>query len=130
MHPIIRQSDRAFGLTFAAVFAIITAVAWFFFDAQVYWTMFVSGGFLAVALILPWILLPLNRLWNGLAGRFGAFNNAILLALFFFLVVTPMGVVMRLFGRDPMDRKYAADQPSYLTPVGRKSDPTTLSDMF
>jgi len=130
MQSVIRQSDRAFGLTFAALFAVISAVAWFFFDAQIYWTMAVSGGFLAIALIMPWILLPLNRLWNDFAGRFSSWNNAILLATFFFLVITPMGVVMRLFGRDPMHRKITSGDASYLTPVGRKSDTTTLADMF
>lgn len=130
MHPVIRQSDRAFGLTFAAVFAVITAVAWFVFDARVMWTIYVAAAFFGVALAVPGLLLPLNRLWSLFATRFAAFNNALLLFVFFVLIVTPMGLVMRAFGRDPMQRTRNGGGRSYFTPVGRKIDAHTLVDMF
>ncbi|MHC8508147.1 MAG: SxtJ family membrane protein [Rhodospirillales bacterium] len=129
MQPARRLSNRAFGLMFCAVFAVVSGVAWFVFDARVMWTIYASAGFFTAALAAPWILLPLNRLWGLFALRLGAFNNKLLLGLFFFLVVTPMGAAMRLFGRDSMHRARAPGA-SYFTPVGRKSDSSTLPDMF
>ena len=83
----IRQSDRAFGLTFAAVFAIIGLVGWLVFEARLIWAPVAASVFLLVALAAPGILLPLNRLWARIAHRVGLFSNALLLGSFFFLFV-------------------------------------------
>ncbi len=89
----IRQTDRAFGLTFAVVFAVIAGVGWLVFDAVLYWAMAVSTVFLVIALVLPGILLPLNRLYAVVAHRIGQVNNYVLLGLFFYLIVCPAGLV-------------------------------------
>ena len=127
-HP--RQSDRAFGFTMAAVFAIFTAVGWFVFHSQVIWTAVVSGGFLLVALAAPGLLLPLNRVWGLVAARMGRVLNFVLLATFFYAIMLPTGLLMRLFGRDPATRGFDASAPTYFQPVGRKSTTETLRDMF
>lgn len=125
-----RQSDHTFGLTFAAVFAVVTAVGWLVFDARLYWAAWTSAGFLLVALILPSALLPLNRLWGVLAVRIARAFNFVLLATFFYLFVLPLGFIIRLTGRDPMHRDFDPDPKTYWTPVIRDTDQTTLRDMF
>lgn len=126
----IRQSDRAFGLMFAAVFGIVFMVAWFVFATWLSWTLVVAGAFLAVALIVPGLLLPLNRIWMGFAMRLGHINNHIILGLFFFLMVFPTGRIARLFGHDPMAKKLKQGAKSYWTPVERHSNADTFPDMF
>ena len=126
----IRQSDRAFGLTFAAVFAIIGLIGWLVFDARLIWAPVAASVFLLVALAAPGSLLPLNRLWAHIAHRVGLFSNALLLGLFFFLFVLPLGLIIRLFGKDPMVRAIDAEAETYWTPVGRQCDRETLTDMF
>ena len=126
----IRQSDRAFGLTFATVFAIIGLVGWLVFEARLIWAPVAASVFLLVALAAPGILLPLNRLWARIAHRVGLFSNALLLGLFFFLFVLPLGLIIRLFGKDPMVRTIDAEAETYWTPVGRQCDRETLTDMF
>ena len=126
----IRQSDRAFGLTFAAVFAIIGLVGWLVFEARLIWAPVAASVFLLVALAAPGILLPLNRLWARIAHRVGLFSNALLLGSFFFLFVLPLGLIIRLFGKDPMARTIDAEAETYWTPVGRQCDRETLTDMF
>ncbi len=126
----IRQSDRAFGLTFAAVFAIIGLVGWLVFEARLIWAPVAASVFLLVALAAPGILLPLNRLWAHIAHRVGLFSNALLLGSFFFLFVLPLGLIIRLFGKDPMVRTIDAEAETYWTPVGRQCDRETLTDMF
>ncbi len=126
----IRQSDRAFGLTFATVFAIIGLVGWLVFEARLIWAPVAASVFLLVALAAPGILLPLNRLWARIAHRVGLFSNALLLGSFFFLFVLPLGLIIRLFGKDPMVRTIDAEAETYWTPVGRQCDRETLTDMF
>ena len=94
------------------------------------WLLVASGVFLALALVLPGALLPLNRLWGLLTARIHRVVNFTLLALFFYLLILPFGLVMRLFGRDAMNRVRAPETASYWHPVTRHTDETTLSDMF
>jgi len=67
---------------------------------------FVVAGLLtaAAALAVPTLLLPLCRAWMGLAWALGWLNTRLLLTLVFFLMITPIGLLMRVFGHDPMDR--------------------------
>ena len=125
-----KLSDRTFGLIFAAIFAIFSGAGWFFFGVVLRWALVVSGLFGFFALVLPGALLPLNRLWGVLAGRIHRVVNFMLLASFFYLLVLPFGLVMRLFGRDAMHRKPTPDAKTYWTPVTRHTDETTLPDMF
>ncbi len=126
----IRQSERAFGLMFAGVFAVIAGVGWLAFDAQLYWALAVAGAFLVTALAAPWVLLPLNRLWAVFGHRLGRLNNYVVLGLFFYVFIVPAGLILRLLGRDPMSRAFDAKAPTYWTPVTRRTDAETLRDMF
>jgi len=125
-----RQSNRAFGLMFAAVFAAVAGVGWLAFDARPYWTLALAGLFLVSALVVPRVLLPLNRLWAGFARRLGRFNNFLLLGLFFYIFLVPAALIIRLLGRDPMCRARDSKAPTYWTPVGRQADAETFRDMF
>ena len=124
------QSDRAFGLMFAGVFAAIAAVGWLAFDVALAWAAAVAGGFLVIALLVPGVLLPLNRLWSGFAHRLGQLSNAVLLGLFFFLFVLPIGLLLRLLGQDPMKRRLEAEEDTYWTPVTRHASEETFQDLF
>ncbi len=126
----IRQSERAFGLMFAAVLAVIALVGWLACDARLYWVMAAAGLFLVTGLAVPWVLLPLNRLWAVFARRLGQVNNYLLLGLFFYVFMVPAGLILRLLGRDPMCRGFDAKAPTYWTPVTRRTDAETLRDMF
>ena len=127
--PLPRQSDRAFGFTFACLFVTIFAVGWLVFAARPLWALWIAGTFALLALAAPWLLLPLNRLWGWIAGRLSIVNNFLLLGMFLFLVITPIGMIMRILGYDPMQRRLARSG-TYWTPVGRDADGETVKDMF
>ena len=126
----IRQSNRGFGLMFAAVFAAIGAIGWFAFDARLYWAAVLAAVFAALALTAPGLLLPLNRLWGVFARRLGHANNYVLLGLFLYAFLFPMGLIMRTLGRDPMRRKIDPDLKSYWGLVERHATAETFKDMF
>ena len=125
-----RLSDRAFGLALFVALSTVALVRWFFFGGFSEWLIVVAGAFLAAGLFVPGILMPINRLIGNLAPRLAAISNYILLAPFLWAVMTPVGLVMRMAGRDPMRRRFDPDSDSYLTPVGRETSEETLRDMF
>ncbi|MDA1091286.1 MAG: hypothetical protein O3A85_13350 [Proteobacteria bacterium] len=125
-----KLSDRKFGLIFASIFAIFTIVGWYGFDVVLRWAIVCSVAFLALALFVPGLLMPLNRLWGVVTGRIHRVVNFTLLAAFFYLVIFPFGLIMRLFGRDAMRRAPVPKAASYWQPVTRHTDETTLHDMF
>ena len=125
-----RLSDRSFGLLFGTILLGIAALAWFV--AQRRWPTLAAlgGSLLVLALLAPGFLMPLNRIWDAFARRLAPVTNSLFLGIFFYLVVAPMGLLMRLFSGDPLARRPQPDSPSYWTPVGRQLDAETLKDMF
>jgi hypothetical protein len=129
MRPI-RQTDRAFGFTFAGVFAFIAILGWLLFGRLPHWALVTAVTFAVLAVMVPGVLMPLNRVWGWVAPKIAALNNAIVLGLVFYLFVTPVGLMMRLFRRDPMCRAMEPDSDSYWTPVKRQTNPETFQDQF
>ncbi|MBE9116973.1 sxtJ [Lusitaniella coriacea LEGE 07157] len=77
----------------------------------------IIGGVLGLfALIIPNALAPVYRVWMRIGLVLGWINSRIILGIIFFLVVTPMGFVMRLFSRDPMTRKIETQLETYRVP--------------
>ena len=127
---MIRQTDRNFGLTFATVFTVIFSVAWWVFDALIIWLLMVAGTFLVMALAVPGILMPLNRLWADFSTRLAVVSNHVILGSFFHIFIIPVNLVMRIIGRDSMHRSMKSDVTSYWTPVNRQAIIENLPDMF
>lgn len=125
-----RLSDKNFGLMFAVVFGLIAMVVWLVNGSYQYWAVAVASAFFFVAIVWPAALMPLNRLWERLGHRLGLVSNAVLLGAFFYLMITPFGVVMRLLSIDPMHRRTDRTAESYFMPVRRQANPETFSDMF
>jgi hypothetical protein len=125
-----RLSDRNFGLMFAIVFCAIAVIVWLINGSYQYWALGIALAFLCLAFVWPAALMPLNRLWEQLGHRLGIVSNFVLLGTFFYLIVTPFGVVMRLLSTDPMLRRADPGAKSYFMPVRRHANADTFSDMF
>ena len=123
-------SERAFGLTFTVIFLGISALGWWLYGAIPVWAFATAFILLLISLAAPWLLLPLNRLWGAFSRRLGRVTNFLLLGLFFFLILLPVGAVMRLVGHDPLRLRSGAGRRSHFTPVTRHADAETFSDMF
>ena len=79
----------------------------------------VMGG---VALLAAGRLAPVHTVWMRGAEALGWINTRLLLGLVYYIVMTPIGVLMRLLGRDPLDRQLA-DRASYWKNREPRSDP-------
>lgn len=108
-------SERGFGITLAVIFALLAL--WLFFRKDLPAWAAVSGvlgiASLAAAFLAPAALRPFNRLWF----KFGLLLHHVvtpaIMGLLFFVVITPMGVVMRAMGKDFLRLKIGPDQGSY-----------------
>ena len=78
---------------------------------QIAWM--VAGGFVAVGLVLPFLLKPLFFAWMALARLLSTVNTHLLLALIFYTLFTLIGGVMRLLRYDPLDRKLSSTDATY-----------------
>ena len=106
-------SERSFGYVFAVAFSLLTFVPLLHGGSPVYWLLGVGAAFLVVTLIRPSILRPLNILWFKFGMLLAKIVQPIVMAAVFFLVVAPIGLVMRAFGKDLLRKKMGPDIPTY-----------------
>jgi Saxitoxin biosynthesis operon protein SxtJ len=108
-----RDEVRKFGILFAVVFSLIGLYTLYRGNGHWYVLVLVGLLFLVAGFIAYPLLRPVYLGWMKFAFVLGWINTRILLGLFFFLVVTPIGVGMRLFGKDLLDEKIEKSRKSY-----------------
>jgi hypothetical protein len=116
-------SNRSFGWTFTGVFVILAI-----FQP---WLAALAGLTAMVTLTREQWLTPLNRAWMKLAEVLHHIVSPLTMGLIFFVVFTPVGIVMRAFGRDAMCRRFDPAARSYWVhrdPPGPADD--SFRDMF
>jgi len=106
-------SDRSFGFVFAGFFTLMSGLSWWRGHTSWHWALPLAALFLAVALTKPGLLNPLNRLWLKLGLLLYKVVNPIVLGLLFFVTITPIGLVMRAFGKDFLRLRLDREAPSY-----------------
>jgi hypothetical protein len=107
------SSDRFFGLTFFVVCLIIALWPLLWRGSIQPIALGIALAFLAVSLIAPAWLAPLNRLWLKFGELLHRITSPIILGIMFFGVITPVGWLMRLAGKDLLRMKFDRDAPSY-----------------
>ena len=107
------SSDRAFGLVFGAVFTIAGLWPLTAGGPVRIWALGLAAAFLLAAAAYPRILAPLNRLWTRLGAFLHRIANFVILTLLFYLVITPMGLALRLLGKDPLRLRFDRGARSY-----------------
>jgi hypothetical protein len=90
----------------------------------------VSLALLVPALTKPSLLRIPSALWWRLAHGLGWFNTRLVLSAFFFLVFTPVGLAMRLCGRDPLRRRWGLRRPGWFPYPERVRDPKHYDRMY
>jgi hypothetical protein len=97
-------NERSFGRSVGTVCLVIGAIAWWRGRPLLAGVFLAIGGTLVVlALVAPALLRAPNRIWWRFAQVLGWINARIILSIFFFLVLTPAGIVMRALGRSPLN---------------------------
>jgi hypothetical protein len=125
------SSDRNFGIVFCVVFSIIGVLPLFFGGGPRVWSLVVAAAFLAVALLRPAVLAPLNRLWMRFGDLLHRIVSPLVLGFMFFGVITPMGLLRRALGGDPLRLRFDRQARSYwVDRVPPGPPPDTLKNQF
>ncbi|WP_119418723.1 hypothetical protein [Desertibaculum subflavum] len=110
------SSDRSFGLTFAMVALILAGVSYWRDGNWWPYALAAAAVFAGLALAVPGLLGPLNRLWLRFGLLLHHVINPLVMGLLFFGVITPMGVAARLIGKDFLRLRFDRQAKSYWIP--------------
>tara|TARA_B100000575_G_scaffold153457_1_gene122453 strand:- start:145 stop:528 length:384 start_codon:yes stop_codon:yes gene_type:complete len=121
MDDIKIGSNRSFGIVFFIVFLLISLYPLINSQDIRLWSLLISLVFLFLGLINSKILNPLNKLWFKLGMFLGKIISPIVMGIIFFLVVTPIGLIMRILGKDLLNLKYDKKQSYWIEKNGPKS---------
>ncbi len=116
MTDIPLPSNRKFGLLFVVVFGLIAGLVWWRGGSAWPYLAAVSLAFFLTAVAAPHLLRPLNRAWMSFALLLHKVTSPIILGVMFFLVFTPVALVMRVAKRDVMRRRFDRTVNSYWIP--------------
>ena len=121
MDEIKISSNRSFGIVFFIVFLLIALYPLLKGNDLRIWSLVISFIFLTLGLINSKILTPLNRLWFKFGLLLGRFISPLIMGIIFFIVVTPTGIIMRLFKKDLLNLKYNKKESYWINKSGPKS---------
>jgi hypothetical protein len=110
-----RKELREFGLVTGAIAAVLFGLLlpWLFDHRFPLWPWIVAGVLWAWGLALPTSLRPVYRGWLAIGHVLGWLNTRIILAVMFYALFLPVGIVMRLLGKDPMARRFEQSKTTY-----------------
>lgn len=113
-HPVQGPSDRSFGFTMAGVLAFIGVLKWWSGGGHVAaYLIGVAALFFCAAMLKPGWLGPLNRLWLKFGLVLYRLVNPVVMAVFFLVVITPVALLLRAFGKRPLRLAMEPDAPTY-----------------
>ena len=122
-----KSSEKSFGIVFSVVFLIISL--WPFLDGnqiRLPW-LIVSAILILLSFLKPILLKPFNLLWMKLGALLGKVVAPIVMLVIFFVVVTPIGIVLKIFKKDLLGLNFS-DHKSYW--LKRKTNITTMDKQF
>jgi hypothetical protein len=115
-------SNRNFGLVFCIIFFVISLWPILNQNELRYWAFFISLIFLILAILNSRILTPLNKIWFYFGIALGKIVSPIVMGIIFFFVVTPIGIIMRIIGRDILNLKKKSKGSYWINKVKNKTN--------
>jgi hypothetical protein len=118
---INKGSNKNFGIVFFIVFFLIAIFPLTNSEEIRIWSLIISFIFLTLGMLKSKILTPLNNLWFKFGIILGKIVSPLVMGVIFFFVVTPIGLLMRLFGKDLLNLKYSLNKSYWIEKNGPKS---------
>ena len=121
MDDIKIGSNKSFGIVFSIVFLLIAIYPLINSEELRVWSLIIAIIFLVLGLINSKILTPLNKLWFKFGILLGRIVSPVIMGLIFFLVVTPIALLMRIIGKDLLNLKFNKEKSYWIEKNGPKS---------
>ena len=113
MNKIKISANRNFGLVFFIVFLIVSTWPLTNGEPVRIWSAIISSVFLILGLMNSKLLTPLNKLWFKFGMILGTVVSRVVMGVIFFLVVTPIGLLMQIMGKDLLNKKHDKRKKTY-----------------
>lgn len=130
-HPITGSSDRSFGVVITVALTVVGLFPLLNGEPPRWWSFAVAGVMLVVTLVRAELLAPFNRVWFRFGLVLHRIVNPVIMAVIYFAVVTPTGLIMRAVGKDPLRLRRDPNAESYWihrTPPG--PEPESMTNQF
>jgi hypothetical protein len=114
---------KKFGITMGSAFLVISAIVFFRHKYNVFPVLTIAAVFFMAQAVTPVLLKPIYIIWMSLASALSWVNTRLILVVVFYLLVTPIGLIMRLFGKDLLSRNIDEDKITYWV----KKEPVSAS---
>ena len=106
MNDIKISSNRSFGVVFFVFFFLIALYPLVNQEEIRLWSIIISLIFLCLGILNSKILTPLNKIWFRIGILLGKIVSPVVMGIIFFLVVTPTGLLMKIFKKDLLNLKF------------------------
>ena len=121
-------TNRSFGIVFFVFFLIISILPLLNENGIRKWSIGISLLFLILGLLNSKFLTPLNKLWFKFGLLLGSIVAPIVMGVVFFLVITPTGFLLKLFGKDILNKKYNIKKKTYW--INRNNENNSMKQQF
>ena len=121
MNEVKISSNRSFGIVFFVFFLVIALFPVFNDENIRIWSLVISFIFLVLGLINSKILTPLNKIWFKFGILLGKIVSPAVMGVIFFLVVTPIGFLMKILGKDLLNLKFNNNKSYWIKKTEPKS---------
>jgi hypothetical protein len=115
--PKTSKELRKFGLIMAIPLLVITGILYWRQKPAMPYFLTVAIFFLLSGLLIPKILAPVEKIWMRIAEFLSIIMTKVILTLTFYVVITPVGLFLRLSGKDILEKRIEPNQTSYWVPV-------------
>jgi hypothetical protein len=121
------STNKSFGIIFFIFFLIISFWPLLNDEEIRVWALIMSLIFLILAILKPYLLTPLNRIWIRFGFVLGGIVSPIIMGIVFFTIVTPTGFLMRIFSKDYLNLKKNSNKTYWINSTSKKSK---MKDQF
>ena len=110
----MKNSNRNFGILFSLIFLVIALWPFFYQESLRIWPFPISLIFLVLGLLNSRLLNPFKLVWIKLGELLGRIIAPIVMGIIFFTIITPIGIFMRLIGKDLLRTKFSKNKSYWI----------------
>lgn len=107
------SSNKSFGVVFFLVFGLLGIWPYLSGGDPIYWLILLSIIFLFLGLINSKVLSPFNKIWIKFGEILGRIIAPLVMGIIYFIILTPIGILMKFLGKDLLNIKFSQTQKSY-----------------
>ena len=120
-------SNKNFGITFSIFFLLIKIYIFINYEKLNLWLLSASAIFFILGITNSNLLLPVNKIWFKIGIFLGKIISPLVMGIIFFLVITPIGIILRIFRKDVLKLKFSSDKSYWIDKDSLKS---TMKNQF